>query len=210
MIHYLFGISVLTPAKIAWIAITLTNVGMMLWLGVRKNPYFFIAAICSLIQGAHWWRIEGEAILAGAAFGWTLSLLPKDKWGRIFVLSIGVLIGAILAMALPRPWPMYSVPMYYTRLYSCAMFSAICFAIAILPWTDRYRFNWNAGIAACWFATTVFQAVITNWYYWTHQLVAVILYSLCLTAWIYGPRFARSAPGDSRKHATVLLPRSLL
>jgi len=218
MIHYLFGISVLTPAKIAWVAITLANVGMMLWLCVRsilanhlpRYFYFWMSAAFTLLQGSWLWHELMEITWAISAAYWVWSLLPRDKWGRIMAIMFGVVLACGLGYVVPAPWPHYDPIRYFTRTYSCLFFAGTSLACAFLPWIYGDRIAKRMLIATLWFATTVFQAVNTNWYYWTHQLVAVILYSLCLMAWTCGPRFARSAPADSQKRATVLLPRSLL
>jgi len=210
MIHYLFGISVLTPAKIAWVALTLLNAGMMLWLSFivlverrerAMSRYMVAMALIAIIQGTRWWNLTGECLLALYSSLWVWSLLPRDGWGRIFVLSIGALIGAALMYAVPPPWPHYDPAMYYTRLYSAAIFMGVVFAACLIE-----KINRSTLIAVPWFGAVLLASSQRGWDRWTVAIWTNLIWTFCLICWLAISRqdAAQGIRGGGLTRASVL------
>lgn len=207
MIHYLFGISVLTPVKIAWIALTLANVGVMcrIWL-TSGRPLWFrfymgISAISTMIQGTRDWDIYLEAWWAFWSAVWVFTMLPRDKWGRIFSLSIGALISAALMYALPAPWPHYDPAMYYTRLYSTAIFMGVVFAICLIE-----KINRSTLIAVPWFGAVLLASSQRGWDRWIVAIWTNLIWTCCLICWLAISRqdAAQGIRGGDITRASVL------
>ena len=206
MIHYLFGISVLTPAKIAWVALTLMNVGMMLWLAWRnrktlRGTYLWFMAFVSLIQGARTWDLAGEIWLAILTAAWVFTMLPREKWGRIFSLAIGALISAALMYALPPPWPHYDPTMYFLRLYSTAIFMGIVFSVCLIE-----KINRSTLIAVPWFGAVLLASSQRGWNRWTVAIWTNLIWTCCLIYWLAISRqdAAQGIRGDGLTPASVL------
>jgi hypothetical protein len=185
MIHYLFGISVLTPIKIAWVALTCVNIVLMLWLAWRgATPTFFGAYMvmmgaCATLQGSPAWNPILEAILAIWTIPWIWSMMPKDRYGRVFVLAIGTLISAVLMYALPPPWPNYDPMMYFVRLYSAAVFMGVAFATCLLN-----RFNYSAMVAVPWFGSVLLASSQRGWDRWIIAISTNLIWTACLICWL--------------------------
>lgn len=214
IIAYLWGIHTLTPIKCVWIALTLANVGMMLWLAWRYfgSPHTFVAALyflCSAmfsaLQGTKEWAIQAELSWAAIATCWTFSMLPRDRYGRIFALSIGLLITCALMYAVPPSWPKYDPTMYYLRIYSTAAFLGVVFATSLLQRTPL-----STVLAIPWFGSTLLAgANHETWAYWTVAVAAKGIWTCCLIGWLYLSRSgALIETGDFQTPSNAVLPRS--
>jgi hypothetical protein len=206
MIHYLFGISVLTPVKIAWVAITLLNVTMMLRLSfivlVERQQrmmcrYMVAMALVALIQGTQWWHLTIECLISLYSALWVWSLLPSDKPGRIFALSVGLVVTCVLMLAVPPPWPHYDPSMYYTRLYSTAAFLGISLGSTLITR------NPSTMLAVPWFMAVLIAGSQRGWDRWLVGIVTNLMWSACLICWL---SISRLRPDD---RATLPTPDAL-
>jgi hypothetical protein len=187
----LFGITALSPIKEVWVAITCANVAMMLRLswnsGVRAmGGYMLVSAIDSLTQGiSSYWNEGGEIFWAWAASYWVWSMLPKDKHGRIFALSIGLVVTCVLIYACPPPWKGYPPDLYFTRLYSTAAFFGISSGIAVLEYWIRWESkSMRVLIPPVWFAAVLIACTQRGVNRWTIAIVTNCMWSGCLVAWL--------------------------
>jgi len=185
MIHYLFGISVLTPVKIAWIAITLANVALMLCIGLRNRTplafgaYMLMMGACSILQGSAAWNPVLEGMLVVWTIPWIWSMIPTDRYGRIFVLSIGMLISAALMFALPPPWPHYDRTMYFVRLYSTAVFMGVALATCLIQ-----KINRSTLIAVPWFGAVLLASTQRGLDRWVVAIWTNLIWMCCLVCWL--------------------------
>jgi hypothetical protein len=192
MIHYLFGISVLTPVKIAWVAITLANVAMMCAIWFRSGSlwmrvYLGVMATSTLIQGTGDWNVYLEAWLALWSSVWIWSTLPKDRPGRIFALSVGLVVTCVLMLAVPPPWPHYDPSMYYTRLYSTAAFLGISLGSALITR------NPSTMLAVPWFMAVLIAGSQRGLDRWFVGIVTNLMWTACLICWL---SISRLRPAD--------------
>ncbi len=205
-IAVMFGITALTPLKAAWIAITVANVVMMLRLGWRMPQfYFWVVAGCTLLQGGPWWRMEGEALLAGGSCGLVISMLPKHAYGRIFALSIGLVVTCVLMLAVPPPWVGYPADLYYTRLFSTAAFLGVAFGSALMTR------NPSTMLAIPWFGAVLLASSQRGLDRWTVGIAANLTWTACLICWLAlagraGDREASSTPDGLSDHPPTSQP----
>jgi hypothetical protein len=179
----------------AFYAITALNIALMLWLAWRTQYqfrwYLAIMSQAAWMQNMSWWNAPAEAFLGGAGLAWTLSLLPTSRRGRVEALSIGVVLAAFLILLLPRPWPMYSHEMYYTRIYSAAAFLGISVPCAWLK-----RGNW---LAIPWWLAVLSVAGISEqgWDYRTVAICANLTWTACLVGWLIISSRPDASPASS-------------
>ncbi len=189
MFRYLFGITQPTPIKYVWIAICLINVCLMLAIAWRTwNPFFrlYLLGIAgtTLTQGSPLWNQWGEISLASLGALWMFTLISPDRHERMFSLGIGVLMAMAMMFALPPPWPRYNAGMYFTRIYSSAAFLGIAFATCLLPWSLKYKVNWNAVISVPWFMAVILAGSQRGWDRWAVGVITNVVWTLCLIAWL--------------------------
>jgi hypothetical protein len=172
----------------AFYAITALNIALMLWLAfwvlrrrgmVCFRSYLVLMAFAAALQNLPGWNMASEIWLAAYGAIWTLSLLPTSRRGRVEALSIGVVLAAFLMLLLPRPWPMYSHEMYYTRIYSAAAFLGIS-----VPCVWLKRGNW---LAIPWWGAVLSVAGISEqgWDYRAVAICANLTWTACLAGWIW-------------------------
>ncbi len=182
-IAVMFGITAITPIKACWVAITLANVVMMLWLFCKESgmafPMYLISmATTTLLQGGKDWSIWGEVGLASYSTFWVSTLLPKHKHGRIFALSIGLVVTCVLMLAVPPPWRGYDPAMYGTRLYSTAAFLGVSLGSAL------FTRNPNTIIAIPWFMAVLGAGAQRGWDRWMVGIYTNLIWSGCLICWL--------------------------
>ncbi len=209
-IALLFGITAITPVKAAWVAITCANVAMMGWLFCKESgmafPMYLISmATTTLLQGSKDWSIWGEVGLAAYSTFWVSTLLPKDKHGRIFSLSIGLVVTCVLIYACPPPWAGYDRAMYETRLYSTAAFLGVAIGSALMTR------NPSTMLAVPWFMAVLIAGSQRGWDRWVVGIYTNLIWSGCLICWLAlarrADRVASSmldAPGEHPQSARSL------
>jgi hypothetical protein len=177
-------------------AITALNIVLMLWLAwrwpsPRSATYLIAMALSAALQNTIYWGMWDELTLAIFGAMWTLSLLPTSRRGRVEALSIGVVLAAFLMVLLPRPWPMYSHEMYYTRIYSAAAFLGISVPCAWLK-----RGNW---LAIPWWGAVLSVAGISEqgWDYRAVAICANLTWTACLIGWLIISRRPDASPASS-------------
>jgi hypothetical protein len=175
----LFGITALTPTKWAWVAITLANICMMFRLGwLKPEGYFLIMAASSLVQGGPWWNGFLEVTLTGWTSVFVWRMLPKDKHGRIFALSIGLVVTCVLIYACPPPWPHYDPAMYHTRLFSTAAFLGISLGSAVMTR------NPSTMLCVPWFMAVLIAGSQRGFDRWMVGIYTNLIWSFCLICWL--------------------------
>lgn len=201
-IAILFGITAITPIKACWVAITLVNVVMMMFLGLKLNSWFSgymaITAWMALIQGTKVWDESCEVMTAIWGSIWVCTLLPKDKHGRIFALSIGLVVTCVLMLAVPPPWPNYDAAMYHTRLYSTAAFLGVALGAAF------FTRNPNTIIAIPWFMAVLGAGSQRGFDRWVVGIYTNLIWSGCLICWLAlarrADRVVSSTPDAPAEH----------
>ncbi len=180
-IAVLFGITAITPIKAAWVVITVANVVMM-WIlsfGYRQGmAYFFFSGLFCLIQGSPLWTLGHEIWWVAATVLWMLALLPRDKHGRIFALSIGLVVTCVLIYACPPPWAGYDRAMYETRLYSTAAFLGVAFGSALMTR------NPSTMLAVPWFLAVLIAGSQRGFDRWMVGIYTNLIWSCCLICWL--------------------------
>ncbi len=179
----MFGIATVTPIKAVWVAITLVNVLLMFWLFCKESgmafPMYLISmATTTLLQGNKDWSIWGEGGLAAYSAFWVWTLLPKHTYGRIFALSIGLVVTCVLMLAVPPPWAGYDPAMYETRLYSTAAFLGVSFGSALLTR------NPSTMLAVPWFGAVLVAGSQRGWPRWVVGIYTNLIWSCCLICWL--------------------------
>lgn len=209
-IAYLFQINHPTPEKLAWVAVTLVNAGMMLWLMVRYGytnfgSYMFMAACSSLLRASPIWVTPFDLALAMTAIAFTFSLVPRGSH-RVFAVGIGVALAGVLAMDGLADWPGYSAAAYHARIYAAVLLLGVSAACVAESWVRGKDLDWRAVIAVAWFLTLFLTLV--QWrtdagtagywrQYWHIALAGKIAAGCCLGGWIL------TCTG---KHSKIVLP----
>ncbi len=185
-IALLFQINEITPIKAAWLAITVANVVMMLWLSrvvIDENQrsfsrYLILLAMVSLVQGSWVWNIASEVMLAVYSTIWVWTLLPKHTYGRIFALSIGLVVTCVLMLAVPPPWRGYDPAMYATRLYSTAAFLGVALGSSLMTRKP------STMLAVPWFMAVLIAGSQRGWDRWMVGIYTNLIWSGCLICWL--------------------------
>lgn len=206
-IAVMFQIHEITPTKACWVAITLANVLIMIVLLPQMRldrPMFFvylvICAATTLAQGTEAWNLGGEIWLAMGASLWVWTMLPKHKHGRIFALSIGLVVTCVLMLAVPPPWPGYDPAMYFTRLYSTAAFFGLSVGSAMM--TRRPE----TMLAIPWFLAVLIATSQRGFDRWAVGIYANLTWTACLICWLAISRRAHLA-SSSTPDAPAAHPR---
>ncbi len=213
-IAVMFQINEITPLKAAWVAITLANVLMMLWVAWRSvgSPwtfwnfvYFLTTAFFSILQGAPHWDIVGEISISVISAIWVACMLPKHSYGRIFALSIGLVVTCVLMLAVPPPWAGYDPAMYHTRLYSTAAFLGVALGSALMTR------NPSTMLAVPWFMAVLIAGSQRGFDRWVVGIYTNLIWSFCLICWLVLARRADrvaslmpDAPGDYQRSSRSL------
>lgn len=198
---YLFQINHPTPEKLAWVAVTIVNAGMMLWLHFRREPswfglYMFCAALSSLLRASPIWVTPLDLALAMTAVAFTFSLVPRGSH-RVFAVGIGVALAGVLCAAGLADWPGYSAAAYHARIYAAVLLLGVSAACVAESWVRWHALDWRAVIAVAWFLTlflTLVQwrtDVETAGYwrqYWHVALAGKVAAGCCLGGWIWTGR----------------------
>ncbi len=182
-ISVMFGITAITPIKAAWVAITLVNVvmmGLIPWYPstLRFCFYMGVCSISTLLQGSSAWGEMGEIGLAVGAALWVWTLLPKHAYGRIFALSIGLVVTCVLMLAVPPPWAGYDRAMYETRLYSTAAFLGVALGSALMTR------NPSTMLCVPWFMAVLIAGSQRGWDRWMVGIYTNLIWSGCLICWL--------------------------
>ncbi len=182
-IAVMLGITVLTPIKACWVAITLVNVMLMWALFIKSRGFAFPCYLISmsfttLLQAQKGWDVWGEAGLAGWSAIWVWTLLPRERHGRMFALSIGIVATFALMLAVPPPWRGYPADLYFTRLYSTAALLGIAFGSALLTR------NPSTMLAAPWFMAVLIAGSQRGWDRWWVGIYTNLIWSACLICWL--------------------------
>ncbi len=208
-IAVLFQINEITPIKACWVAITLANVVMMLWLARKLWPhtliedgYFLNVAACTLLQGSAFWKLPGELWIAVWTAAWVLFMLPRERHGRIFALSIGIVATFALMLAVPPPWRGYPPDLYFTRLYSTAAFLGIAFGSALLTR------NPSTMLAVPWFGAVMLASSQRGFDRWAVGIYTNLTWTACLICWLALARRADDRAASSTPDAPDVHPRS--
>lgn len=186
---FFFQIHYPTPIKLTLVALVLVNSGLMLWLSVRRRNSWFalylgFMAVVTLIQVSPLWGQLGEVWLILLTTLWVTSLLPEDLSGRIFSLSIALLLAGILTAVVPPPWPNFPPALYFSRLYSTLVFLGISLASYLWSWTVGDRERRGDLIAALWFAAVLFAGIQRGIDYWVAGITAKLVWTGCLAWWL--------------------------
>lgn len=204
---YLFGVHFLFPDQPWWVAVTLVNAGMMLWLSWRPSPridlagiseylYFGVAALSSLFRASPFWITPFDFALALTACLFTFSLVPRGSH-RVFAVGIGVALAGVLCAAGLADWPGYSAAAYHARIYAAVLLLGVSAACVAESWVRGHALDWRAVIAIAWFLTLFLTLV--QWrtdvqsagywrQYWHVALAGKIAAGGCLAGWIWTGR----------------------
>lgn len=188
IVHWLFGLPP-SPSTAAWVmtAITLLNITLLLSLFLRtRRQYFLIVLLTAILQNSPIWSELFEIILAISSLAMALSLFPSDNPGRIFSMSMVTLVLGALIAAAPPPWPGYPPSMYYTRMFSTAVFFGWSLGSILYPWSEGGEGGptpWRHSIAVLWFGAVLLAQTQRGWPYFTVGITANLIWTSCLVAW---------------------------
>jgi len=161
--------------------LTSINICLMVLLAWRSTSkpatfwYFLIMATSAAFQNTRYWALSYEALLAIASLVWVTSQLPRGRRAIAEALAIGLLVAAILMLALPKPWPAYPPAMYYTRLYSTAACIGIATPLAVL--------DARKVLIIAWFAAVLVAGSQRGWNYVTVAVACNAAWTAILIAW---------------------------
>lgn len=187
IIAYLFQIHSPSPIRWFWVALTFTNVAMMLVLMWRSLPSVFApfiawGAVASVFQKSPAWDWFGEGALDVISLVYVGTLLYKTE-SRWYPLMLGIWFLGLLMWTVPQPWPMYSHELFYARLYT----GMACFAmiLGMLTWEWR-RPAMSTLLAALWFVPPMIASASVNWdvSWWGVQVANTGIWTICLVGWV--------------------------
>ncbi len=179
---------------VAYHLLTTVNVSLMALLAYRTHQPFFrcyliVMAIAAGLQNTTHWGMWGEVPLALFSALWLVSELTKGRRAVMEALSLGLMVSFAIVIAVPRPWPMYSHAMYFTRMYSSALCVGIATPLAVLD-------SKNALIIL-WFSAVLLSQSQRGWPVWIVAVVANATWTLVLIGWLAMSRRSDAYPASS-------------